>query len=191
MGVVQAKIQTVEDIYRASVAGRGSALGWISGFGRSRCPAGGPARGLPPGPPPGTRAIRTGTGAITNKIISAQAAAAGSRLPAGCSRTTAAVFFRFVRIRSAPSATAAAMPAAGRLAPRCGRLPARGSPTQRSREPGVTRNGKLAILRKDVNPLRYIQCCISLMGGHAYLLSMCEVYACARANGLSRDPHSL
>ena len=50
--------------------------------------------------------IRTGTDAITNKVISAQAAAAGSRLPAGCSRTTAAVFFRFVRIRSAPSATA-------------------------------------------------------------------------------------
>ena len=61
--------------------------------------------GLPPGPPPGTWTIRIGTNPITNKVINAHAATAGSRLPTGCSRTTAAVFLSFVRIQSAHSAT--------------------------------------------------------------------------------------
>jgi hypothetical protein len=55
--------------------------------------------------PPGRCTIRTDTDASTNSAISAAAASAGSRLPAGCSRITAAALRNACPVLLAPSAT--------------------------------------------------------------------------------------
>jgi hypothetical protein len=66
-----------------------------------------PAAGDEPAgkPPPGTCTIRTDTDPRTNSAISAAAARVGSRLPAGCSRITAAAPRNACPVLLAPSAT--------------------------------------------------------------------------------------
>ena len=69
---------------------------------------GAPASGAPEPPPAGRCKIRTDTDTRTNNTISAPVTTVGTRLTAGCTRTTPAMFLSVRRVPSTPSATMSA-----------------------------------------------------------------------------------